>query len=75
MHHKLVYFCVKGEEMSSTLVLQKLKRPLSMHVCTHVHEPYPSRHTRVPYCHINPPLPRLQGDELTVMVHFLQMDF
>lgn len=41
--------------MSSTLVLLKLKRPLSMHVCTHVHVPYPSRHTRVPYCHISPP--------------------
>lgn len=32
-------------------------------------------HAHVPYCHITPPLPRLQGDELTVMVHFLQMDF
>lgn len=75
MHHKHVYLSVKGEEMS-TSGLQKLKRPSNMHVCTHVHVPYPSKHTRVPYCHITPPhLPRLQGDELTVMVHFLQMDF
>lgn len=43
-----------------------------IHTHTHVHVPYPSRHAGSLLSY-HPP--RLQGDELPVMVHFLQMDF